>query len=60
MTKTCDEFFETYEATKFLVRQLECNMEIYCEGIMFKEDREHFMRVNLIMIRQCLNDFGVE
>lgn len=59
MSNTVDEFFEKYEATKFLRENLEANMEALGDE-MSEESREMLMRTNLIMIRQCLKDFGVE
>lgn len=59
MTKTLDEFFQSYGATKFLVENLECNLDVLGDQLS-DDDKESLMRVNLIMIRQCLNDFGVE
>jgi len=58
MTKTLDEFFESYEATRFLIENLKANAQVYCAS-MNAEDQEALMRVNLIMIRQCLQSFGV-
>lgn len=58
MAKTLDEFFESHEATKLLVQNLEANMSQFFE--LSKEDKKTLMRLNLIMIRQCLEDFGAE
>lgn len=59
MTKTLNEFFQSYESTRLLLSNLETNMLVYCDD-MPKEDWESLMRTNLIMIRQCLEDFGAE
>jgi len=59
MTPTLDEFFQKYEATRTLLENLEANMDVYGEELDTKT-KEGFMRVNLIMIRQCLQDFGAE
>lgn len=53
MTQTLEEFFESSEALRFLVENLKANMEVYCEDYT-EDDKESFMRVNLIMIRQYL------
>lgn len=59
MGKSLDDFINTYESTRFLKQNLEVNMDTYCED-MPREERDQFMRMNLIMIRQCLMDFGAE
>jgi hypothetical protein len=58
MTKTLDEFFQSREELQFLLSNLQANMQVYCAP-MDTEDQEGLMRVNLIMIRQCLNSFGI-
>jgi len=57
--KTLDEFFESRRELQFLLSNLRANMQVYCAS-MDQEDQDDLMRVNLIMIRQCLNSFGVE
>ena len=59
VSKTLDEFFDSYGATKFLRENLQANMEAMGDS-MTKEEQDGLMRVNLIMIRQCLQDFGAE
>lgn len=59
IAKTLDEFFDSSEATRLLVKNLETNLEVFGDT-MDQECKEDLMRVNLIMIRQCLQDFGVE
>lgn len=59
MSKTTDEFFESYEATRFLVQNLEANISALANELD-EDSKEMLMRTNLIMIRQCLQDFGVE
>lgn len=59
MSKTLDEFIESYSAVKFLQKNLRCNIEVYCED-MPKEEQENFLRMNMTMFRQCLQDFGAE
>lgn len=55
MSKTLDEFFESREATRLLVKNLEVNLDQFADE-MSDESKEAFMRVNLIMIRQCLTE----
>lgn len=59
MSKSLDEFVESNPSVKFMKDNLKVNMEVYCPDLT-EEDQEQFMRMNLIMIRQCLNDFGVK
>lgn len=59
MTKTLDEFVESYPAVNFLKENLQANLDVYFPD-MDEEEQEQFMRMNLIMIRQCLNSFGVK
>lgn len=53
MTKTIEEFFESTDNLKFLVQNLNANLDVFGHQ-MSKEDQESLMRVNLIMIRQCI------
>lgn len=55
---TTDEFFDKYEATRLLVENLKTNLDAVTN--LSKEQKEILMRVNLIMIKQCLRDCGVE
>jgi hypothetical protein len=57
--KTLEEFFASYGATKKLVENLKANMDVFCAD-MPPDERRALMRLNLIMIRQCLEDFGVD
>lgn len=59
MAKTLDEFFQSYGATKVLLKNLETNMDVFGDRLS-EDDKEGLMRTNLIMIRQCLQDFGAE
>jgi len=59
MTKTLDEFFDSYGATIRLKENLEINLDVFGDSLD-AESKEGLMRINLIMIRQCLQDFGVE
>lgn len=58
MSKSLQEFFDSYEATQFLVKNLQANMDNLTD--LDDEHKAMLMRCNLIMIRQCLEDFGVE
>ena len=55
---TLDEFVEKYSAVKFLKQNLQANLDALTK--LKPDEKEALMRVNLIMIRQCLQDFGVE
>lgn len=59
MGKSLDEYMDQYEATRLLVRNLEANMR-EMGGQLSADDQKALLRVNLIMIRQCLQDFGVK
>lgn len=55
---TLDEFIEKYSSVKHLKENLEANLDAMTD--LSKEEKEGLMRVNMIMIRQCLQDFGAE
>ena len=57
--KSLNEFIESYEYTKFLDENLVSNMETFGDQ-MSKQDQDSLMRMNWIMIRQCLNQFGIK
>ncbi len=59
MSQTLEEFLNKYPATKLLVENLEANLDVFGERLS-RRDKDALMRTNLIMIRQCLQDFGVE
>lgn len=50
---TLDEFFEATEDRKLLVTNLKCNIDNYCVDLT-EDDSEQFLRMNLIVIRQLL------
>jgi hypothetical protein len=54
-----DEWFEKYEATRILRENLETNLKAIA-GQLTEKQREILMRVNLTVIRQCLQDCGLE
>lgn len=56
---TVEEFFEQHKDLIFLVENLKANMDVYCDT-MSEEEKETFMRMNLIMIRQCMESLGNE
>lgn len=57
MGETLEQFFDGYASTRKLKEDLEINMETFGDTLS-AEDRENLMRTNMIMIRQCLMDFG--
>lgn len=59
MSETLESYFEKSEARKLLVKNLAANLNVLADSVS-KEDKETLMRLNLIMIRQCLQDHGVE
>jgi hypothetical protein len=59
MGKSLDEFVEKYSAVKFLKNNLKSNIDVYCSG-WDEEEKEQFLRMQMIMVRQCLQDFGAE
>jgi len=59
MNKTTEEFFNSHEATRNLVENLNANIEVFLPEFS-DDERKALMRMNLIMIRNCLNDFGIE
>lgn len=56
--KTLDEFVDSYTAVKKLKENLQANLDAITE--LDDETKETLMRCNLIMVRQCLEDFGAE
>ena len=59
MDISTDEFFASYPATKKLVKDLETIMSVFSDRLS-KDERRGLMGTNLIMIRNCLQDFGIE
>lgn len=59
MGKSLDEFIEKYGAVQHLVKNLKTNIDVYCDG-WSEEEKEQFLRLQMIMVRQCLQDFGAE
>lgn len=58
MKKTLDEFFDSHEATKLLRENLKINLDVLLD--IERQDKETLLRMHLTMVRQCLQDFGVE
>lgn len=54
---TLIEFFEKTQARRLLVENLKTNMLVFQ---ISETDQEEFLRMNLIMIRQAMQDEGVE
>lgn len=59
MGKSLDEFVEKYSSVAFLKQNLKSNIDVYCDDWP-EEEKEHFLRMQMIMVRQCLQDFGAE
>ncbi len=58
MGLSLDEFIEKYSAVRVLAENLKTNLDALTD--LSKDDKDRLMRVNMIMVRQCLQDFGVE
>lgn len=58
MGDSLDEFIEKYSAVKHLVKNLKANLDALTD--LLPHEKEALMRMNMIMIRQCLQDFGAE
>lgn len=58
MSESLDEFFEKYEAAKRLKENLKTNIDALTD--LKKREKEALLRCHLIMICQCLQDFGAE
>jgi hypothetical protein len=59
MGQSLDEFIAKYGAVQVLKKNLKANIDVYCDG-WTEEQKEQLLRMNMIMVRQCLNDFGAE
>lgn len=59
MKKTLEQFFESHASTRTLVLNLQDNIEAMGDE-MSREEQDTLMGMNLIFIRQCLEDFGAE
>lgn len=55
MAKTLEEFMDSEESIRFLVKNLRTNLDVLTD--LDEEDQESLMRMNMIMVRQCLKDF---
>lgn len=56
MSESLDEFVARYATVKTLKKNLQANLDALTE--LTPEEKDTLMRLNLIMIRQCLQDFG--
>lgn len=54
---TLDEFIIKHEAVKDLQKNLRANLDAMTD--LSEEDKDSLCRLNLIMVRQCLNYFGI-
>lgn len=59
MAYTLDEFVNRYSAVQHLKKNLEANIDVYCDG-WTREEKAQLLRANLIMVRACLLDFGAD
>jgi hypothetical protein len=59
MSQTLDQFIAKYSAVQHLVKNLKANMDVYLDDWP-ESEKDKFLRMNMIMIRQCLEDFGAE
>jgi hypothetical protein len=58
MGKSLNEFIEKYSSVQLLEKNLRANLDMLTH--LPEDDKDALMRMNLIMIRQCLEDFGAE
>lgn len=56
---TTEEFFESSEATRLLVKNLKTNISIFMDETP-PEVQAGLLRANLIVIKQCLQDCGFD
>lgn len=54
---TTEEYFQDTEAKRLLVENLETNLAL---TDLTSSEKKSLMRLNLIMIKQCMEDHGVE
>lgn len=54
-----EDWYEQNDVTKLLKQNLECNIRVMCDR-MPKDERDSLLRLQLIMIRQTMVEFGVE
>lgn len=58
MSETLEQYFEKHSALSVLVKNLKINLDNLTD--LSESEKKVLMRMNLIMIRQCLKDCGVE
>lgn len=51
-----EQWFEQTEARKILVNNMRCNLVVYVGSIISIKEIESIVRLQLIMIRQCMLD----
>lgn len=55
MSKTLEEFMDSKDSIRLLVKNLRTNLDVLTD--LDEEDQESLMRTNMIMVRQCLESF---
>lgn len=58
MAKSLREFIEKYSAVQELEVNLKANLDAMTD--LDEKEKETLLRLNMIMVRQCLQDFGAE
>lgn len=58
MSKTLEEFMDSEDSIRLLVKNLRTNLDVLTD--LDEEDQESLMRMNMIMVRQCLGSFRLE
>lgn len=53
-----DEFIDRYSSVKRLQENLKTNLEAITD--LPEDDIDNLVRIQMILIRQCLEDFGAE
>lgn len=57
---TTEEFFDRWFITRLLKQNLQANMDAIVGDKLSQELKDLLMRTNLLVIRQCLQDFGID
>lgn len=56
--KSLNDFIDSYAVLQVLRDNMQVNINEFCDDFTAEEKRI-LLRMQLIMVRQCLNDFGV-
>lgn len=54
MVPTLEEFFQKSASRKLLVENIKSNLSVYCRDRLSEEERADLLRLELIMVRQCI------